>query len=583
MREYKIIDHLRSNQTPLLIFLISFFIFTGFGSTRLFLSDEGVTVNQFYNLFQGSLSIETGKMNVINGVYLILDDHIYGKFSYSLLILSLPVYYILRSIDFLYGAHLFLLQLWALSGGIIIYLIVKMRGIKHAEIMGTVSYLFLIAINMYFFKPINFPVWGEVIAIEFTNILITSFSILLVYLLFKNLFNSKIAIFAVFFIILATPISFYATTLKLHPLSLLLTLLAFYLLYKYLEKKDNKYMYFAYALAGFCVWTRILDGVILLVAILIIDFLIFRRNIKYILSISIIILISLMPFFTFNYLILGSPFSIMETSQSDNKILSMQPARDAIILYEEQTKPKQIELLKNLGYSKNTEIRDDWFNVLLYATFLKLQNTFGILLVSPFLVIAFAFLIDRIKQKIKLNKIDKFFGLFAILFVLFYKKYLLTIVVDSVYVIEYRYLLILYIIFLYFALRIDRIKDMIEKKLEKIIMSYCLLLLIGSIYFIAEFPIPFMKVYYHVALITSISLLIIISTNLLVTDKRFITGLLDNLLLFIVALSLSLATMFLLFYYWIANMTYISPTQNFTILPVFQIILEWMYRIVLKI
>jgi len=169
----KINNIIASNQALLLVFFSSLFILITFAGTRLFFSDEGVILNQFYNLMGGSLPLKFAKINVTNGVFITVGDSLYGKFSYSLLILSLPVYYILKSIDSIYGAHLFLLQVWALSGGFIVYLIAKNR--KYAATSGIVSYFVLIAVNLYSFKPIYFPKWGEILSIEFTNIIITSF------------------------------------------------------------------------------------------------------------------------------------------------------------------------------------------------------------------------------------------------------------------------------------------------------------------------------------------------------------------------------------------------------------------------
>jgi hypothetical protein len=571
---------LETNQIAIFMFFGSLFILTSFAGTRLFITDEGITLNQFYNFIHGSISIVNWKINTGEGVYLLFNDNIYGKFSYSLIILSMPFYYILKAIDSLYGAHLFLLQLWALSGGIAAYIIAKYRNIKYAELIGAVSYFILIAVNMYFFKPIYFPTWGELLSIEFTNILITSFLVLIVYPLFRNFFGNKIAIFASFFVIFATPISFYAITLKHHALSLLLTMLSFYFFYKYSEKKDNKFMYFAYVSASLCVWTRILDGTILLATLLVADLFIFRRNAKYIISILIVITISLMPFFGFNYLTLGNPLSIMEKTQSVGNPIMMKPGNDVIILDENPTNPKPGELMRKLGYGRPAELKSGWQDVLLYITFLKRQNTFGIFIISPFLIVALGFVFDRIKRKIRLNIIDMFFGLYTILFILYYKDYLLTIISDTPHILEYRYLLIIYIILLYFALRIDKIRDLIETKLRTIGILYSVILVLFLIYFIKEFPIPFMNIYNYAALITSISLIILVSINILL-NKVSSSVLMENMTLFIIALSLSMASFFLLFYYWIVSIIYISPSQNFMILPVLQKVMEWMYRIIL--
>jgi hypothetical protein len=573
----KTIKLFESNKTPLFVFFCSMFIFISFAGTRLFISDEAVILNQFYNLIHGSLSIETGKIKVLEGVYLFLDGHIYGKFSYSLLILSLPFYYILGFIESLYGAHLFLLQLWALSGGVLVYLIAKSRSLKHAEILGAISYFIMIGANISLFKPIYFPMWGELLSIEFTNILISSFLVLFIYLLFRKFFGDKIAIFAAFFVILATPISFYAISLKHHALTLFLTVLAFFFVYKYIEKKENRSMYFAYMLAGLCVWTRVLDGVVLLLTLLITDIIIFRRNIKYILFISLVITGSLLPFLSFNYLILGNPVAIMENTDTAAESGAMQPGDNAIILPDENY--KSVPLMGELGYRGDDEIKYYWQDILLDITFLKLDNTSGIFIISPFLIIAIAFIIYRIKGKIKLNVMDKFFGLYILLFILSYKNYLLTIVTDTPVVLEYRYLLILYIILLYFVLRIETMKVLLEKNLKTLTKIYVVILIIISILFIKEFPLPFMNIYYYTALATSISLIILVSASLLLKNKRFITPI-NNLLIFTIALAMAEASIFLLFYYWVVSMTYTTPSQNFTIVPVLQNILDWMYRVV---
>ncbi len=576
----KLAEPLESHRVHLFVFFSSLFVFLSFAGTRLFLTDDGVILNQFYNLIHGSIPIQTFKIDTINGVYLLTENHAYGKYSYSLLILSMPFYYLLRSIDFLYGAHMFILQLWALSEGMVVYIIAKYRSTANAILIGILSYFALITINMISFKPIPFQVWGELLSLEFTNILISSFFVLFVYLFFKNFFSNKIAIFASFFVIFATPFTFYAISLKHHSLSLLLTLLAFCSFYRYQEHKDNRFIYFAYVLAALDIWTRFLDGIVLLASLLLADTVIFKRDIKHMLSISIIIMVSLLPFFTSNYLVLHDPFSIIERSQSNDESITIKSGHDVIILNGATISPKLADIMDELGYGTKLDIRDDTISILLDITFLKLRNTFGIFLISPFLIVSFAFVIDRIKRRIKLNTTEKFFIAYIILFVSMYKDYFLSIVQDTPAVLDYRYLLIAYVILLYFTLRIDNLKDLIENRLGTIAVIYIVTLVLGAIYFTKEFPPPFMNIYYYTALITSILLIVLVSVNLLLQDKKYglINSLINNLLTFTMALSLAQASIFLLFYYWVVNVSYISPSQNYTILPVLQDALHWMYQ-----
>jgi len=577
----KIVKLLESNQIPLILFFSSLFIFLSFAGTRMLFSDEGVIVSQFYNFIHGSLDLEVAKVNVEKGIYITVADHLYGKFSYSLLILSLPAYFALKNIDLFYGAHLFLLQLWALSGGIGVYLLAKTWKKKNAAFFGLASYLILMLANLKYFNPIYFPKWGELISIEFTNILISSFLVIIVYFLFKKIFSNKIAIFASFFIIFATPISFYAITLKHHSLTLLLTVLAFYFFYIYQEKKDLKFIYAAYVLAGLCVWTRTLDGAALMLSLLLIDILYFRRSFKHIALISMVILVSLIPFFTFNQLILGDPFSIMELHPLSDTPIKMIIEKNMIVLSESPLKARQLELLTQLGFGWNPVIRTGLLDVFSDISILKLGNTFGILLISPFLITAFAFFVDRIKWKIKLTTTDKFLGIYAIIFFLLYKNYILAIITDTPIVLEYRYLLIMYIVLLYFALRINKLRELIENNLKKITLLYAAAVIILVLYFIDIYPPPFMNIYYSLALITSGFLIISLSTSLLTGNNKSYSDLLDKITIFFIALSLAQASILLLFYYWVVTITYISPSQNQAVMPILENILKWMYQVLL--
>jgi 4-amino-4-deoxy-L-arabinose transferase-like glycosyltransferase len=580
---YRFID---KNKFPLLVFFSSLFIFISLAGTRLFFSDEGVILDQFFNLIHGSLALKFAKINTVKGVFILVGNNLYGIFSYSLLLLSVPVYFLLSIIDLLFGVHLFLLLIWAFCGGIIVYLIAKIRQSKFAGSLGSLMIFMLLAINLYLFKPIYFPKWGELLSIEFTNILISAFLVLIIYLFFKELFGNKIGLFASFFVIIATPISFYAITLKHHSLSLFLTVLAFYCFFKYIGNKQNKSIHIAYILAGLCVWVRILDGAVLLFAIFIADILLFKRSRRYIINILIIIFISLLPFFTFNYMVLNDPFSIIEKTPLTDKSVSLIISNDFISLDESPHKDNQAELLNQLGFIWNTNINANWLEIMVYALFSKLNNTFGVFLISPFLIIALSFIIDRIKWKVKLNELDKFFVIYVLLLLGAYSllqfgfniNSLITIIMHTPIVLEYRYLMVLYIVLLYFVFRINTVRKLIEDKFKTIFSIYGVFLILNLIIFAVSYPINFLKVYYIAATGTSIILLFLVSMSLLKRGKIFCADLPNDPLTIFIAFALAEASTILIFYFWIVNMTYISPQLNFMIVPVLENINKMIFQ-----
>jgi len=276
-------------------------------------------------------------------------------------------------------------------------------------------------------------------------------------------------------------------------------------------------------------------------------------------------------------LILGSPFSIIEQHPLTDTPMRMQIEKNMITLNESPLKVQQTELLSKLGFIWNVDIRTGFIDIFSYIMILKLGNTFGILLISPFLIIAFAFIVEMIRSRIKLENIDKLFGLYFIIYILLYKDNILSIVRDTPMALEYRYLLVLYIIILYFALRINVVRDLIENNLKKIVLLSIIFAIILALILIISYPLPFMKIYYFLSFFTMFVVLVITLTILFVNDKKY----LDRAMTFFMALSLAEASILLLFYYWIITITYISPSQNYTILPVTGSIFKWMYQILL--
>jgi len=67
--------------------------------------------------------------------------------------------------------------------------------------------------------------------------------------------------------------------------------------------------------------------------------------------------------------------------------------------------------------------------------------------------------------------------------------------------------------------------------------------------------------------------------SLLTGKKKSYSDQLDKITIFFMALSLAQASILLLFYYWVVTITYISPSQNQTIVPILENILKWMYQV----
>jgi hypothetical protein len=268
------------------------------------------------------------------------------------------------------------------------------------------------------------------------------------------------------------------------------------------------------------------------------------------------------------------------------KSVSLYIANDFILLDGNPYKENQQELLDRLGFTSNTNINANWLEIMVYALFSKLNNTFGVFLISPFLIMAFSFIIDRIKWKVKLNELDTFFVIYVIFLLGTYSllqfgfdiNSLITIITHTPIVLEYRYLMVLYIVPLYFVFRINNVRTLIEDKFKKISSLSGIFLIINLIIFTRYFPINVLKVYYIAATGTSIILLFLVSMSLLNGDKIFCADLHNYLLTIFIAFALAEASTILIFYFWVVDMTYLSPQQNFMIVPVLENIIKLIFK-----
>ncbi len=147
---------------------------------------------------------------------------------------------------------------------------------------------------------------------------------------------------------------------------------------------------------------------------------------------------------------------------------------------------------------------------------------------------------------------------------------LITIITHTPIVLEYRYLMVLYLVLLYFVFRINTVRKLIEDNFKKIFSIYGIFLILNLVIFAGSYPINVLKVYYFTAIGTSIILLFLVSMSLLNGDKIFSAGLHNDLLTIFIAFALAEASTILILYFWIVNMTYISPQQNFMIVPVIE-------------
>ena len=317
------------DRTSLIIFLLAFSLLITFWQVGLLLNDEWISANQLTNLKNGSLTVETIKYGNARGIYNIGDRPI-GAYTHALPFFALFIYYALSAVDHIINLRLFFILLWLLS---VIALLYYYRGTKKTRYILAILALLVFAANMilyfcpalygfwsFLYQPQDFECWGELFAITFLNIIAMSITSLIIYRLFKQIFdNERIGFIAAIIGLIGTSFSFWALTGKDHTLSLLFIMLGIFFYYTYAQSSqnghnNNNYKYLAFAMIGLSVWVRAEAAVPLFCALFLAEVLYVYRNntaraqLMNIIKIFAVILISLMPFFINNYLLFGNIF-----------------------------------------------------------------------------------------------------------------------------------------------------------------------------------------------------------------------------------------------------------------------------------
>ena len=320
----KLLHSIFPDRTAIVIFLLAVTLLLSFWQVGTLLNDEWITANQLTNLKNGSLTVEVIKYGGDWGIYNMSGRPV-GAYTHALPVFALPVYYALSAVDHIINLRLFFIIVWLLAVSALIY---YYSGTKRTKYVLAILALLFFAANLllYFFPslygfwsflhhPLEFARWGEIAAINIVNIVAMCIVILIIYRLFKHIFDSeRIGFVAALIALIGTSFPLWALTGKDHSVSLLFIMLAIYFYYSYAESNQVKYKYLAFAMVGLELWVRAEAAVPLFCALFLTELLFIYRNntaraqLLNVTKIVAVILISLIPFFINNYLLFGNIF-----------------------------------------------------------------------------------------------------------------------------------------------------------------------------------------------------------------------------------------------------------------------------------
>lgn len=295
-----------------ILFMLSLFVLLSSWQMGVYLNDEEKSANQLTNFVHGSLYIKEQKIELNHRYYYTIGGGMIAPYTHFLSVFALPSAGALFLVNKFFGIRLFFSIVWSASWYLLCFFIGKeLKREKLGHRIGLLSVPMLAAnAAISIMHPIDFGAWWELMSLQFLNIIFTAASILIIYHLFKELFDSKaFGFFAGAFILFCTSITFWGVSGKDHSAVVFLVSAAFYSFYKYSQNCNPLYRYTAYFAAALNVWARLDSAVPLIISLVFVDIFLITRTKRFssFIKISAVLLISLVPYFVNNYMIYGNP------------------------------------------------------------------------------------------------------------------------------------------------------------------------------------------------------------------------------------------------------------------------------------
>jgi len=310
------------SDTAALLFYASLAICIAIWNINIFINDEVTLAAQLYNLAHGALSIETTPTRIYEGLSFgssapilgfAFEGHMYAFYTHAVAVFAAPFYAFLYLLSVTVGIRLFFACVWSFSIFMVSWLLGRLWGRPRlGRDLGVIGALVLLIINGYvatLLPPLIFDQWGALMAIQLFNILATAAVVLLSLRIFTRYFaDGRVAAFGAAYLLIATPLTFWAVSAKDHTASVLLIVASIWCLYTYLVDGKKRYYYLSYILVGMSFWVRVFDAVPLLIAIILTDLLTSEGRIKALITATTTISLAMVPYFINNYLLFGNPF-----------------------------------------------------------------------------------------------------------------------------------------------------------------------------------------------------------------------------------------------------------------------------------
>lgn len=302
------------DRTGVALFLGAVLFFALYWRIGIFSSDTYAVANTMANVADGRLYVGQVVYGPPSGVtpgMHVVDGHLYGR-NFGMVFAGLPLVWLLEGLALFVDLRIALAGIWSLGVLGFLTLIGGRVGRKEeGAVVGSVFALGLFAVNAAVARPLPAR-WYPVIALQLVTMVAAGLTAVLLYRLIARMYGGRLGVAAGVTAAVASPVGFWATFPKRHAVTAFFAVLTLYWLYRSRESRAHRtslrFRALAYIPVGLTAWVHSAEGLVLLIALGLVDIATARWNRPIdIVVVGGALFVSLLPLFLTNYLIAGSP------------------------------------------------------------------------------------------------------------------------------------------------------------------------------------------------------------------------------------------------------------------------------------
>lgn len=277
----------------------------------------GIVITDSYTVANALVAVADGHLYLDEAVYGTgletpgtgtVDGRLYGR-NYGQVILAVPFLFVVEALAAVADLRVALAGLWALGVLTLVRSVGRELGYpKHAAYAGSALALTGFVAAVAGATTIDAD-RHFLIALQLQTMVAAALVGVVCYRLLTRAYDRRIGFVGGFAASLATPVGFWAQFPKRHVIITLCVVTSMYLLYRSRETEavDVRFRAAAYIPVGVAAWVSSAEGVILLLALLVVDVPTAGRNLRSLATAGATCVASVVPMFVTNYLISGNP------------------------------------------------------------------------------------------------------------------------------------------------------------------------------------------------------------------------------------------------------------------------------------